>query len=104
MYKKILISILFLLFILQSCGLSNREIEKHYWKFSEIRRGEPEKPLLHQIDHIVFSESMYYVLVDDTIYRDDKPYALIIDRQKGASTSIEIVIIGSQDTIRYVAK
>jgi len=104
MYKKIIFILILFVSVLQSCGLSNREIEKHYWKLSDIRRGEPDKPLLHKIDHIDFNESRYYVLVEDTIYRDDLPYAVIIDRQKGTSISIEIVIIGSQDTIRYVAK
>lgn len=92
------------LLIFQSCGLSNRDIEDKYWKLSDIKRGNPDLPLLHQIDHISFGESRYYFLAKDTIYRDDKPYAMIIDRKKGISTSIQIVIIGSQDTLRYVAK
>lgn len=104
MCKKILFVSLLFITILQSCGLSNREIEDHYWKLSEMRRGNPEKPLLHRVDHIAFNESKYYILVKDTIYRNDKPYAVITDRQKGTSTSIEIVIIGSLDTLRYVAK
>ncbi|MDR3059144.1 MAG: hypothetical protein LBU84_13515 [Prevotella sp.] len=107
MYKKIIINLSFLvitLFVIQSCVLSNREIEDKYWKFSDIRRGNPELPLRHQIDHIVFSESRYYFLVKDTIYREDIPYAVIIDRQKTPSIAIEIVLIGSTDTIRYVAK
>jgi len=107
MYKKVIIKFLFFivaLFAIQSCGLSNREIEDKDWKFSEIRRGNPNLPFRHQIDHIVFAESRYYVLVEDTIYRDDIPYAVIIDRKKTPSITIEIVLIGTTDTIRYVAK
>ena len=104
MYAVRLVTIVSILFIVQSCELSNREIEDKYWWFSEIRRGNPKIPLRHQIDHIVFAESKYYVLVDDTIYRDDLPYALIINRERKPQKMIEIVILGSADTIRYVAK
>lgn len=107
--KIILIHLLLVFFILgfTSCTLTNREIEEHYWKFDQIRRGNPKQPQRHQIDHIVFAESNYYTLHKDTIYRDDDrpaPYAIIISRQKTPSLAMEIVILGTTDTIRYVAK
>lgn len=69
-----------------------------------MRRDDSSLSLRHEIDHIVFAESRYYYLVKDTIYRDDIPYALIINRQRTPSVSIEIVLVGSTDTLRYVAK
>ena len=104
MYNKKLFSLLLLFTLLISCGLSNGEIEDYYWELSDLRRGNPDKPLRHQIDHISFNESKYYILIKDTIYRDDIPYAVIIARQKTPSIAIETVLIGSTDTIRYVAK
>lgn len=104
MFKKILTGLFLLVLLFQSCGLSNRDIENNYWKLSDIRRGDTTKMLMHQVDHISFGESRYYFLQKDTIYRDNLPYGVIIDRNKGLSTSIEIIIIGSLDTLRYVAK
>lgn len=105
--QLIYLSLVFFILDFASCTLSNREIEDHYWKFAEIRRGNPKQAQRHQIDHIVFAESRYYTLVKDTIYRDDDypaPYAVIINRQKFPSLAIEIVILGTTDTIRYAGK
>lgn len=104
MSKYIFADLLLSMLLLSSCGLSNNDIENYHWKFSDIRRGDISKPLLHQVDHISFGESRYYFLVKDTLYREDQPYAVIIDRAKRPSVSIEIVLIGTQDTLRYVGK
>lgn len=104
MFNKIAIVVLVVLFA--SCGLSNRDIEDHYWKLSDIRENvvPPLVENKHHIDHISFGESRYYYLEGDVIFREDVPYATIIKRDRGASTSIEIVQLDTRETLRYVGR
>ena len=105
MYK--LIASLFIAFIIQSCTISQRDIESQGWKLSDIR------PASNRIDSLETSRDVLDFRGDmnlkgDTLFKGDIPYALIIDRKTGfpffESNSIEVVDLVTKDTLRYVAK
>lgn len=105
MYK--LLVFLFIVFIIQSCSVSQKDIESQGWKLSDIR------PASNRIDSLMTGRDVldfrdYMNLRGDTIFEGDVPYAVIIDRKAGLSllesNSIEVVDLITKDTLRYVGK
>lgn len=105
MYKTLVF--LFVIPIIQSCTVSQKDIESQGWKLSDFRRAS------NRIDSLVTSHDAldfrgYMKLKGDTIFTEDIPYAVIINRKVGfslfESNSIEIVDLATKDTLRYVGK
>ena len=105
MYK--LIVFLFIAFIIQSCTVSQKDIESQGWKLSDTR------PASNRIDSLETGRDILDFRGDmnlkgDTIFKGDIPSAVIIDRKTGfpffESNSIEVVDLVTKDTLRYVAK
>lgn len=105
MYKFILFIIL--IFSIQSCTVSQKDIKSQGWKLSDIRESA------NRIDTIITGRDIldfreYMSLKGDIIYKGDTPYAVIIDRKHGfvlfESNNIEVVDLLTKDTLRYAAK